>query len=73
MPVTLDQARAAKDAALKLFSAVADVVGVGITRVGDGYGVKVNLSERPKDEAKLPTDVGGVPVKVDVVGVIRKG
>src|SRR5258708_3148001 len=41
---TLAEARAAKPRALAVFSELADVVGVGITRVGNGYGIKVNLS-----------------------------
>ena len=49
---------------------LAAVVGVGITRVGEGYGLKINLRE-PATEA-LPTEVAGVPVRVDVVGAIRK-
>jgi hypothetical protein len=72
MTTTLDQARAAKPAALKVFSAIGQVVGVGITRIGDGYGVKVNLQEQPKPGAKLPEKVDGVAISVDVVGAIRK-
>jgi hypothetical protein len=69
---TLDQARAAKDEALKVFSRLGSVVGVGITRVGDSYAVKVNLRDTPDQGAKLPRTVQGVPVRVDVVGPIRK-
>jgi hypothetical protein len=69
---TLDQARAAKDEALKVFSRLASVAGIGITRVGDVYGVKVNLRQAPAPGVTLPADVGGVPVKVDVVGTIGK-
>jgi hypothetical protein len=36
---TLEQARAAKARVFELFSALAAVVGVGITRVDGGYGV----------------------------------
>jgi hypothetical protein len=72
MSTTLDEARAAKAAALKAFSAIGRVVGVGITRVGDGYGVKVNLQEQPKPGVALPEQVDGVAVRVDVVGAIRK-
>lgn len=72
MATTLNEARAAKAEALKVFGALGRVVGVGITRVGDGYGVKVNLQERPKAGVTLPETVEGVPIRVDVVGVIRK-
>jgi len=69
-PRTLDEARAAKTAASTLFGSLAVVVGVGITRVGEGYGLKVNLREQAK--GPLPTEVAGVPVQVEVVGAIRK-
>jgi hypothetical protein len=67
---TLDEARAAKTEATHRFGVLASVVGVGITRIGDGFGLKINLSEQPK--VALPTEVGGVPVLVEVVGPIRK-
>ena len=70
--VTLNDVRAAKAQALAIFSAMADVVGVGITTVGSGYGLKVNLRAMPKSKVKLPTKIDGVPVTVEVVGTIRK-
>jgi hypothetical protein len=69
---TLEQARAAKEEALALFSRFARVVGVGITRVGSGYAVKVNLASPPDATVQLPASVQGVPVRVEVVGTIRK-
>lgn len=69
---TLEAARAVKEQAHKLFSDLAPVNGVGITRFEDGYGVKINLSEHPAPDTVLPTEVDGVPVRVDVVGPIRK-
>lgn len=72
MPATLEQARAAKKEAEKVFGQLGQVVGVGITRVDGGYGVKVNLREQPAGKQALPSEVGGVPVRVEVVGEIRK-
>lgn len=69
---TLDEARAAKDRAMELFGSLADVVAVGITRVGEGYGLKVNLRSRPGATASLPDDVDGVPVKFEIVGPLVK-
>lgn len=69
--VTLEQAKAAKATALKRFSEMGEVVGVGITRVRDDYAVKVNLSEPVSPGVDLPSDIDGVPVRVEVVGVIR--
>ena len=67
---TLEQARAAKSKAATLLARL-PVVGIGITRIGDGYGLKVNLSESVADDA-MPEQVNGVPIKVEVVGAIRK-
>jgi len=69
-PSTLDDVRAVKAEAANLFSSLAPVVGVGITRIGDGYGLKVNLKEKSK--VPLPSEVAGVPVQVEVVGPIQK-
>ena len=69
---SLDEVRAAKAQALAVFSALADVVGVGITSVGSAYGLKVNVTALPKSTDPFPTHVAGVPVKVEVVGTIRK-
>ncbi|HEX4610678.1 MAG TPA: hypothetical protein VH092_20980 [Urbifossiella sp.] len=65
---TLDEARAAKARALAVFEPLAAVVGVGITRVGSGYGLKVNLAAAPPANTALPTEVDGVPVRLEVVG-----
>lgn len=66
---TLDEARAAKDKAKELF---ASNVGVGITRIADGYAVKVNLRNPIPDTENIPTSIDGVPVQFEVVGEIRK-
>jgi len=67
---TLGQARAAKPRVLAVFEKLGKVVGVGVTRVGGGYGVKVNLEAKP--DPKAPASVDGVPVSVEVVGTVRK-
>jgi hypothetical protein len=69
---SLERARAAKPRALDVFSKLGDVVGIGLTRVGEQYGLKVNLSSAPKDPDAVPGEVDGVPVKVEVVGTLRK-
>jgi hypothetical protein len=69
---TLDEARAAKGLAAEAFGRLAEVAGVGITRIGRGYGLKVNLSEAPSSRAALPSEIAGIPVRVEVVGKIRK-
>jgi hypothetical protein len=69
--ITLDEAQAAKKAALQRFERLGNVVGVGITRVNGEYAVKVNLSEPVVPGVELPTDIDGVPVHVEVTGSIR--
>lgn len=66
---TLDEARAAKSKALTLLRNAPSVVGVGIARLNGGYCVKVNVSQSRRD---MPADIDGVPVRVEVVGALRK-
>lgn len=69
--VTLKQAQAAKQAVLRRFEGVCKIVGVGITRVDGEYAVKVNLEEAAGPGVRLPTEIEGVRVRVDVIGPIR--
>jgi hypothetical protein len=68
----LDAARAAKAKARSLFSGLAKVNGVGITRAGGRYAVKVNCESLNVPETELPDEIDGVPVVVDITGPIRK-
>jgi hypothetical protein len=70
--IGLDEARAAKERARSLFAEKASVVGIGLIRVGDGYGVKVNLEAPLAPDAGLPESIDGVPVRLEVVGSIRE-
>jgi hypothetical protein len=67
---TLEEARAAKARALEVFRRLASVVGVGITTIDGGYGVRVNLREAPAPGVALPEHIDGVPVQVHIVGEI---
>lgn len=69
---TLDQARAAKSKALALLQDATAVVGIGIARRDGGYCVKVNVSHAPTVAEAVPASIDGVPVRVEVVGVLRK-
>ncbi len=69
--ISLDKAQAAKRTALRRFEKLGKVTGVGITRVKGEYAVKVNLSEPVDPGVELPTDIDGVPVRVEVTGTIR--
>jgi hypothetical protein len=73
MPInrsTIEDARSAKAEARQRLSGVPGVVGVGLTRQGEGYAVKVNLQDDQRD--LVPDELSGVPVVVEVVGKIRK-
>ena len=69
---SLVRARAATSSAVKAFSKLADVVGIGLTRIGSVYGVKINFSRQPDKSVDIPDEIAGVPVKIEVVGTIRK-
>ena len=69
--IPLAKAQAAKRSALRRFEKLGKVTGVGITRVNGEYALKVNLSEPVEPGTELPTDIDGVPVRVEVTGTIR--
>ena len=71
-PRSLEDARTAKPKAFQVFGKKATVVGVGITEIDGGYGLKVNLSEPPKPGVELPETLDGIPVRIEVVGILRK-
>jgi hypothetical protein len=70
--VSLDRARQAKAEVLRRFGDMAGLVGVGITKIGNDYAVKVNLARRSMRAKSLPEDINGVAVQVEVVGQPRK-
>jgi hypothetical protein len=72
MATTLEQARAAKQSAKTLLAALPGVVGVGITKIGGDYALKVNLRAPLPMGVSAPERIGGVPVCVEVVGRITK-
>lgn len=72
MPISLEQARAAKESAKALLAALPGVVGVGITKVGADYALKVNLREPLPAGVSVPERIGDVLVRVEVVGRITK-
>jgi hypothetical protein len=66
---TLEEARAAKKRVREALADRPEVTGIGITRHGDGYAVKVDLA---KPCAAVPPEMGGVPVHAEIVGRVRK-
>lgn len=70
--ISLEQATAAKREALRRFGGWRTLTGVGITRVEGEYAVKVNISEPLDNQAALPGEIDGVPLRVEVTGTIRR-
>lgn len=67
---TLQEARAAKAKAESMLSRNRKVNGIGLSRRGTGWCIKVNLSGPTR--ASLPNEIDGVPVYVEQVGRISK-
>jgi hypothetical protein len=72
MAIPIEQARAAKATAKSELARVPGVIGIGLTKVGDDYALKINLREALPPGVRLPERIAGVPVCVEVVGAIRK-
>ncbi len=70
--ISILKARAAKSVARQLMSKLLGDVAIGITRIGDDYGLKINLQVAPPDSVVLPKDVDGVPIRFEVTGPITK-
>lgn len=71
--VSLNDARAAKPKASQAFRRLVGDVAVGIVNLGDhGYGLKVNLATPPEAGITLPGEIEGVPIRIEIVGAIRK-
>ena len=70
MATSIDEARAAKSQVKKELSRMPGLMGIGLTRHGGGYAVKVNLQKALLNK-QLPTEIGGVPVVFEVVGGVK--
>ena len=69
MAVSIAQARLAKPKARAAVEVCVGVVGVGLTKIGDSYAIKVNL-RHPLAQADLPQTIDGVRVIYEVVGPV---
>jgi hypothetical protein len=72
MSSSRDNATQAKEKTKQILASLNVDGSVGLENLGDGFGVKINLSEPPPSEINLPQDIDGVPVRVEVVGNVRK-
>lgn len=69
MTTGITEARAAKDKLAREFASLSDIVGIGLTRNGTEWAVKINLAQ-PIAGDILPQEVDGVAVLTEVVGPI---
>jgi hypothetical protein len=69
--VNIEQARAAKEKAKRQLSGNPLIVGIGLTRIGDDYAVKINVAAAPADGPSVPDSIDGVPVRCEVVGKLK--
>lgn len=69
--VDLAQAQRAQDRLLATVGEHPDVNGIGISRLDDGYVLKVNLL-REVARSDVPTEIDGVTVCVQTTGRVRK-
>ena len=68
----LQRVRAAKPLAEAVLTDLLGKVAIGITRIGDDYGLKVNLASAPSPSIEIPSVVAGVPIRIEVTGSISK-
>jgi hypothetical protein len=72
MAISIAKARAAKKVAKDELAEISGVSGIGLTKVGDDYALKVNLRAPLPGSVSVPEQIAGVPVRFEVVGPIRK-
>jgi hypothetical protein len=72
MATSIEEARRAKPKATEAVKSCAVVVGIGLTKVGGSYAIKVNLREAAPASADLPDSIDGVQVLYEVVGQISR-
>ncbi len=69
MVTSIDKARGVKSKIRSRIGRDADIAGIGISKIGADYCVKVNLRRDP--HRSLPETIDGVRIKYEVVGEIR--
>lgn len=67
----IEKVRATQAKVQAQLARIKEVNGIGIERVGEGFGLKVNLASALRPGASVPSEIDGVPVRTEVVGVIR--
>jgi len=71
---SIEDVRRVKPKAGEVLRRFAPPAGVGITKIGSTYALKVNFRESPRSPAAVPHSLDGVPVVCEVVGkIIKRG
>jgi len=68
---TIETAREAKTLLRLRLGDETPVQGIGIERRGRGFGLKVGLERHAVSGTDLPDEVGGVPVRYEIVGKLK--
>nr|WP_294501674.1 hypothetical protein [uncultured Rhodopila sp.] len=72
MNISIEDARRVKSIAGATARRFAHVIGVGLTKVGGSYAIKVNLADPLAIGVSLPAEIEGVPVVYEVTGLTVK-
>lgn len=68
---SLQQARAARALAARWLQERRLAGAVGLAREGEGFVLKVSLPRALPAGTALPEEIGGLPVRMEVVGEVR--
>jgi len=68
---TIEKARSAKARVAEMLRNERELTGVGITRVGKGYAVKVNFAAAPGAGIEIPSEMDEVPIRIETTGRIN--
>ena len=76
MAATREQAQRAKQKLETMLGNIPEFADappqVGLSLLEGGFGIKLNLAEASPAASRLPSEVDGVPVRVEVVGKARR-
>lgn len=68
MTHTYEQAIAARDIARETLSRYGNISLVGVTKIGEGFGLVVGFQDKLPESDWLPETINGVPYKVVISG-----
>lgn len=70
MNTSIEKARRIKPKARAVAEGCMNVAGVGLTKIGGSYAVKVNVREALSIPSVLPDRIDGVRIVYEVVGAV---